>query len=60
MTVEEDCTAAVFILPLNGLNQSFLYVEASEDLLQVCMQDPVKHLLEIYEVVEQIVLVLYL
>ena len=43
---------------LNGLSQFFLYVKASEDLPQACMPDSVKHLLEVYEVVEQIVLVL--
>ena len=43
---------------LDGLNQSFLYVEASEDLPKACMPDSVKCLLEIYEVVEQVVLVL--
>ena len=41
-----------------GLNQSFLYVEASEDLQQACMPGSVKRLLEVYEVVEQIALVL--
>ena len=33
-------------------------VEASEDLPQACMPDFVKHLLEVYEVMEQIALVL--
>ena len=44
---------------LNGLNQSFLYVETSEDLPQACMPDSTKRLLGVYEVVEQIALVLY-
>ena len=43
---------------LDGLNQSFLYVEASEDLPRACMPDSVKRLLEIYNVVEQVALVL--
>ena len=30
---------------MNGLNQSFLYVEASEDLLQACMRDNNKTML---------------
>ena len=41
-----------------GLNQSFLYVEASEDLPQACMPYSVKRLLEVDEVVEHIALVL--
>ena len=40
------------------LKPSFLYVEASVDLAQACMPDSVKRLLEVYEVVEQIALVL--
>ena len=50
LTVREDCIAGVFILCLNGLNQSFFYVEASDDLHrpQACMPDSVKHLLEVY------------
>ena len=44
---------------MDGLNQSFLYVEASEDLRQACMPDFVKFLHEVYEVVEQILLMLY-
>ena len=43
---------------LNGLNQSFLYVETSEDLSQACVPKSFKCLLEVYEVVEQIALVL--
>ena len=39
---------------MNGLNSSFLRVEASEDLPGTCMPDSVKHLLEVYGVVEQI------
>ena len=39
------------------MNQTFLYVEASEDLLKACMPDSVKSLLQVYEAVEQIVLV---
>ena len=58
LTVQEDCTAGVLIQCLNGLNQTFLYVEASENLSQVCIPDSVKLLLEVYEVVEQIALVL--
>ena len=37
-----------------GLNQSFLYVEASEDLQQACMPDSVKRLLEIDVIVQEI------
>ena len=37
---------------------SFLHVKASEDLPQACMPDSVKRLLAVYEVVEQIALVL--
>ena len=37
---------------LNGLNQSFFYVEVSEYLAQVCMPDSVKGLLEVNEVVK--------
>ena len=40
------------------MNQTFLYVEASENLSQACIPDSVKLLLEVYEVVEQIALVL--
>ena len=47
-------------LYLNGLNQTFLYVEASVDLPQACMPDSVKSLLEVYVVVEQMVLELLL
>ena len=43
---------------LNGFNYSFLHVEASEDLPQACMPHSVKRLPEVYEVVEQIDLVL--
>ena len=43
---------------LNGSNYSFIYVVASEDLPQACMPDSVKRLLEVYEVGEQITLVL--
>ena len=43
---------------LNGLSQFFLYVKASEDLTQACMPDSIKRLLEVYEGVEQIALVL--
>ena len=43
---------------LDGLNQSFLYVKAPEDLSKACMPDSVRRLLENYEVVEQVVLVL--
>ena len=41
------------------MDQSFLYVEASEDLPQTCMPVSVKGLLEVYEVVEQTALELY-
>ena len=41
-----------------GLNQTVLYDEAFEDLSQVCMSGSVKRLLEVYEVAEQIALVL--
>ena len=41
------------------LNQTLLYVEASDDLPQACMLDSVKRLLEVYEVVEQITLSWY-
>ena len=41
------------------MNQTFLYVEASENLSQACIPDSVKLLLEVYEVVEQIALMLY-
>ena len=57
-TVQDSCAAGVLIQGLNGLNQSFLYVEASEDLPQAYMPDSVKCLLKVFEVVEQIVLVL--
>ena len=40
------------------LKPSFLCVEASVDLPQACMTDSVKRLLEVYEVVEQVTLVL--
>ena len=39
LKVQEDCTAGVLIYCLNGLNQSFLYAEVSEDLPQACMPD---------------------
>ena len=42
----------------NGLNQTFLYAEASDDLPQAYMQDSVKSLLKVYEVVEEIALLL--
>ena len=42
------------------MNQSSIYVEASEDLPQAFVPDFVKRLLEVYEVVEQIALVLKL
>ena len=58
VTVQEDCCAGVFIQRLDGLNQSFLHVEASEDLPQACMPDSVRHILEACDVVEQIALVL--
>ena len=45
---------------LNGLSQFFLYVEASEDLLQACMPDSVKRLLIVHEIVEQVSLVLHM
>ena len=41
------------------VERSLLYVEASEDLLQACMPDSVKCLLEVYEVVEQIAAMLW-
>ena len=34
---------------LNSLNQTILYVEASEHLPQTCMPDSVKRLLEVFE-----------
>ena len=40
------------------LESFFLYVEAFEDLPQACMQDSLKRLLEVHEVVEQMALVL--
>ena len=58
LTIQEDCTAGILIQCLRGLNQSFPCVEASEDLLQACMPDSVKRLLEIYDVVGQIAQVL--
>ena len=42
---------------LNDLNQTFLYIDASEGLPQACMPDSVKRFLEVYEVVEQTALV---
>ena len=55
----KECIVGVLILCLNGLNQSLLYhAEASEDLPQACMLVSVKCLLTVYEVVEQIALVL--
>ena len=42
---------------LNGFNQSFIYGETPEDLLKACLPDSVKCLLDVYEAVDQIVLV---
>ena len=58
LNVEENCIAGVLILCVLGLKWSFIYAEASEDLQQACMSDSVKRLLEVYEVVENIALVL--
>ena len=58
LTVQEDYTVGVLIYCLNGLNWSIICVEASEDLPQACMPGPVKRLPEVYEVLEQLVLVL--
>ena len=58
MTAQEDCTAKILMQSLNGLNRLFFYVEAFEDLPQACMTDSEKRLLEVYEVLEQIALVL--
>ena len=58
LNVEENCIAGVLILCVLGLNWSFIYAEASEDLQQACLPDSVKRLFEVYEVVEQFMLVL--
>ena len=42
------------------MDQFFFGVEASEGLPQDCMSDSVKRLLEVYEVVEEIVIVLWM
>ena len=60
LTAQEDCSARVPKECLNGFNQSFLVVEASEDLPQACMPDSVKGPLQISKDVEQIALVLWL
>ena len=57
-----DCSRGLHSWSFNTvpdwLKPSFLCVEVSVDLPQACMTDSVKRLLEVYEVVEQIALVL--
>ena len=49
LTVQEDYTDGVLIQCLNGSNQTFIHVEASENLLQACMADiPALLYLELY------------
>ena len=57
----KGCTAGVLMYRFNCMNFSFLSVEPSEDLPQACRPDSfvfIKRLLEVYEVVEQITLML--
>ena len=58
LVVQENCTTGPFVEGLYGLDEPFLYTEASENVPQTIMPHPVECLFKVNEIVVQIPLVL--